>query len=123
MQEVIYNSKLNLSECFPVHLFQNLIKIFPRLNSIIPKNIISNSQPIFIDKFLFYRMILEKIKISFEVSESFVISESINIILKDIKGNSLENKNKTKTELPLINIRKESNDNSNTSMKKSRRKK
>ena len=116
MQEVIYNSKLNLSECFPVHLFQNLIKVFPRLNSIIPKNIISNSQPIFIDKFLFYRMILEKIKISFEVSESFVISESINIILKDIKGNSLENKNKTKTELPLINIRKESNDISNTSM-------
>ena len=114
MQEAIYNSKLNLSEYFPVQSFQNLIRVFPRLNSIIPKNIISNSQPIYIEKFLFYRMILEKIKISFEVSESFIISESIDIILKDIKSKQKENMNKIKTELPLINTKKESNNSSKT---------
>ena len=114
MQEAIYNSKLNLSEYFPVQSFQNLIRVFPRLNNIIPKNIISNSQPIYIEKFLFYRMILEKIKISFEVSESFIISESIDIILKDIKSKQKENMNKIKTELPLINTKKESNNSSKT---------
>ena len=47
---------------------------------------IPNGKPILIDKFLFYRIILEKIKNYFELSESFVISESIDIILKDIKN-------------------------------------
>ena len=90
MQEVIYNSKLNLSEHYPAHLFKNLIKVFPRLNSLIPKNTTNNSQPILIDKFLFYRMVLEKIKNYFELSESFVISESIAIILKDIRNREKE---------------------------------
>ena len=103
MQEVIYNSKLNLSEHYPAHLFINLIKVFPRLNSLIPKNTTNNSQPILIDKFLFYRMVLEKIKNYFELSESFVISESIAIILKDIRNREKEKITKIKTEFPLIN--------------------
>ena len=103
MQEIIINSKLNLLDHFPLHNFKNLIKIFPRINNIIPKNIVSNTQPIYIDKFLFYRMILEKIKIYFELNESFVISESIDIILKDIKGKGKETISKSKTEFPLIN--------------------
>ena len=103
MQEIIINSKLNLLDHFPLHNFKNLIKIFPRINNIIPKNIVSNTQPIYIDKFLFYRMILEKIKIYFELNESFVISESIDIILKDIKGKRKETISKSKTEFPLIN--------------------
>jgi hypothetical protein len=86
MNEIIQNSKLNLLEYYPVHFIKNLVKVFPRLNGIIPKNIESNLQPIFIDKFLFYRMVLEKIKNYFEISESFVLSESIEIILKDIKS-------------------------------------
>ena len=45
-------------------------------------------------------MILEKIKNYFELSESFVISESIDIILKDIKSKKKINMNKT--ELPSI---------------------
>ena len=97
MQEVIYNSKLNLSEHFPAHLFKNLFKVFPRLNSTIPKNIISNAQPILIEKFLFYRMILEKVKNYFEMSESFVMSESIEIILKDLRRKNKEKIKKIET--------------------------
>ena len=98
MQEAIYNSSLNLSDYYPSHLFKNLVRVFPRLNSIIKKNTKSNH--IVVDKFLFYKMILEKIKNYFELSESFVISESIDIILKDIKSKKKINMNKT--ELPLI---------------------
>ena len=103
MQEVIYNSKLNLCEYYPTHLFKNLIRVFPRLSTIIPKNIVANTQPILIDKFLFYRMILEKIKSYFEISESFVMSESVNIILGDIRNAYKENVNRIKNEFPIIN--------------------
>ena len=103
MQEVIYNSKLNLSEHYPTHLIKNLVRVFPRLSSIIPKNIISSSNPIIIDKFLFYRMILEKIKSYFEISESFIMSESVNIILCDIRNTTKENINRIKNEFPILN--------------------
>ena len=100
MHEAIYNSKLNLSEHYPSHLFKNLVKVFPRLNSIIQKNNMGQ-QPIYIEKFLFYQMILEKIKNYFELSESFVISESIDIIIKDLKNKKKITLNKTA--LPFIN--------------------
>ena len=103
MQEILYNSKLNLLDYFPLHTFKNLVKIFPRLRNMIPKNIVSNSQPIYIDKFFFYRMILEKIKNYFELNESFVISESIDVILKDIKSKDKEKISANKTGFPLIN--------------------
>ena len=100
MTEAIYNSQLNLSEHYPSHLFKNLVKVFPRLNGIIQKNN-TNQQPIFIEKFLFYQMILEKIKNYFELSESFVISESIELMIKDLKNKKKITLNKTA--LPLIN--------------------
>ena len=103
MQEVIYNSKVNLSEHYPDNSLKNLFRIFPRLKQIVQNNNTSNGKPILIDKFLFYRIILEKIKNYFELSESFVISESIDIILKDIKNREKEQKSKAKTEFPLIN--------------------
>ena len=99
MTEAIYNSQLNLSDHYPSHLFKNLVRVFPRLNNIIQKNS-SNQQPVIIEKFLFYQMILEKIKNYFELSESFVISESIDIILKDIKNKKKISLNKTS--FPLI---------------------
>ena len=99
MHEAIYNSQLNLSEHYPSHLFKNLIRVFPRISNIVQKNN-SNKQPVFIEKFLFYQMILEKIKNYFELSESFVISESIDIMLKDIKNKKKITLNKTA--LPLI---------------------
>ena len=94
MHEAIYNSQLNLSEHYPSHLFKNLIRVFPRLNNIVQKNNTAQ-QPVYIEKFLFYQMILEKIKNYFELSESFVISESIDIIIKDIKNKKKINLNKT----------------------------
>jgi len=100
MHEAIYNSKLNLSEHYPSHLFKNLVKVFPRLNNIIQKNNMGQ-QPIYIEKFVFYQMILEKLKNYFELSESFVISESIEIIIKDLKNKKKITLNKTA--LPLIN--------------------
>ena len=106
MHEAIYNSQLNLSEYYPSHLFKNLIRVFPRLNNIVQKNN-SIQQPVYIEKFLFYQMILEKIKNYFELSESFVISESIDIIIKDIKNKKKINLNKTA--LPLIDKYKISN--------------
>ena len=87
MYEAIYNSQINLTEHYPSHLFKNLIRVFPRLNNLLQKNNSSQIQtPVLIDKFVFYQMILEKIKNYFELSESFVISESIDIIIKDIKN-------------------------------------
>ena len=106
MHEAIYNSQLNLSEYYPSHLFKNLIRVFPRLNNIVQKNN-TFQQPVYIEKFLFYQMILEKIKNYFELSESFVISESIDIIIKDIKNKKKINLNKTA--LPLIDKYKISN--------------
>jgi len=103
MQEILINSKLNLLDHFPLHTFKNLVKIFPRLTNMIPKNIVSNAQPIYIDKFLFYRMILEKIKNYFELNESFIISESIDVILKDIKSKGKEKISVNKNDFPLIN--------------------
>ena len=100
MHEAIYNCQINLSEHYPSHLFKNLVKVFPRLNNIVPKNNI-NHQPVLIEKFLFYQMILEKIKNYFELSESFVISESIDIMIKDLKNKKKITLNKTA--LPLIN--------------------
>jgi len=99
MHEAIYNSQLNLSDIYPSHLFKNLVRVFPRINNIVQRNN-SNKQPVLIEKFLFYQMILEKIKNYFELSESFVISESIDIILKDIKNKKKITLNKTA--FPLI---------------------
>jgi hypothetical protein len=65
-----------------------------------------------VDKYPFYRIILEKLKSYFELKETFVISDSISLILKDLKNmiqnpfnkaSSLKMKEKNETELPLLN--------------------
>jgi hypothetical protein len=107
MQEVIYNTKLNLLEHFHTNNFKKLIRVFPKLSNIIPLNISSNPKPIIIDKFLFYHMILDKIKNYFELSESFIIAESIDIILKDIKSKEKSKHQSNKSEFPIINYNRE----------------
>ena len=129
MQEIIQNTKLNLSDHFHPNDFKNLIRVFPKLSSIIPINISANKKPIIIDKFLFYHMILEKMKNYFELSESFIIAESIDIILKDIKGRGKVKHHSNKSEFPIINnnrsninlnISKESKSSRNYSTKNNR---
>ena len=129
MQEIIQNTKLNLLEHFQPNDFKNLIRVFPTLSSIIPINISTNKKPILIDKFLFYHMILEKMKNYFELSESFIIAESIDIILKDIKGREKVKHHSNKSEFPIINnnrsninlnISKESKSSRNYSTKNNR---
>ena len=81
MQSQISFEKINLSESFPERSLANLIKVFPQLKNIITKennfNTFSAHQPIVIDKFLFYQIILEKIKNYLELKEKFVIADSI----------------------------------------------
>ena len=117
MKEANLDSKINLSEYFPGNYFTNLLKVFPQLNNIISKkdnfknNSVSNQ--ITIDKYPFYQMVLEKVKNYFEIKENFLISDSIDIILKDIKKKSqeinLKNKYKTKIDLPFINTSRSTN--------------
>ena len=117
MQKENLNSKINLSEYFPGNYFTKLLKVFPQINNIISKkedsknNSVSN--PVLVDKYPFYQMVLEKVKNYFELKETFLISDSIDIILKDIKNISkeisLKNKYNTKIDLPLINISKNNN--------------
>lgn len=49
-------------------------------------NIDFSHKPAIVDKFDFYHIVLEKIKNYFEIKETFVISDSISIMLKDIKA-------------------------------------
>lgn len=102
---------LNISDYFKENTFPNLLKIFPQLYDLIPNKNNALKEPIFVEKYPFYQMILEKVKNYFELKESFIISESINIILKDIKSiissqKSIERskiKSGYKIELPQIN--------------------
>ena len=108
-------SKINLSENYPARDFTNLGKVFPQLKNIINKQstseILSPNKPVIVDKFVFYQMILEKIKNYFELKETFIISDSIGIILNDLKDiivnanniQSIKNNINKKVEFPLIN--------------------
>ena len=104
--------KINLSQNFPERSLTNLIMVFPQLKNIINKESKSNAfsahQSIYVEKFTFYQIILEKIKNYFEIKEKFVIADSISIILKNLKDitqNSEKKKSnlKKKVQLPLIN--------------------
>ena len=103
--------RLDISDYFKENSFTNLLKIFPQLHDIILNKNYKLKEPIIVDKYSFYQMILEKVKNYFELKESFIISESINIILKDIKkiiSNQKSNrksnlKTNYKIELPPIN--------------------
>ena len=121
MQRPNSYSKINLSENYPARDFTNLGKVFPQLANIINKQNNSESfspnQPVIVDKFIFYQMILEKIKNYFELKETFIISDSIGIILNDLKNiinqtnniQSIKRNINKKVELPLINKMKKSN--------------
>ena len=82
-------STINLSENYPKDDLSNLLKVFPQLNELMSKkngsNIDFSHKPAIVDKFDFYHIVLEKIKNYFEIKETFVISDSISIMLKDIK--------------------------------------
>ena len=83
-------STINLSENYPKDDLSNLLKVFPQLNEMISKkngsNIDISHKPAIVDKLDFYHIVLEKIKNYFELKETFVISDSISIILRDMKA-------------------------------------
>ena len=107
-------SRINLTQNYPERSLTNLIKVFPELKNLINtqnnSNAIPTNQPIIVDKFAFYQIILEKLKNYFEIKETFVISDSLSLILKDIKNiqqnsinkSSLKTNSKNKNELPLL---------------------
>ena len=117
-------SRINLSENYPKHSLNNLVKVFPQLNNLVHNqrdlNTSSSHHPILVDKYVFYKMVLEKIKSYFELEETFVISDTISLMLNDLKNIS-ENKSqkqpkksnlRKKVEFPLLNpINSPSNDN------------
>ena len=117
MQKNDFDSNINLSEQYLENKLAHLIKIFPELNNFITKQKNSNvnsthpHQHMIIDKYVFYQTVLGKIKQYFELKESFIISESISIILKDINNiihqtnckQSERNQIKNKNTFPLIN--------------------
>ena len=104
-----YETKFNLSELYSLEDLQKLVKIIPELLNICSAsysnlspntklksssrddseniNILNNKTKI--DKFLFLKIILSKLKSYFEINESFIIMKTISIILKEI--NLLEN--------------------------------
>ena len=110
------SSTINLSSVYPDHNLTNILKVFPQLKNlvILPKktDIFSSTLPVLVDKITFYQIILEKIKSYFELKETFIMSDSIGIILKDIKR-IMQNSNDgfrtdrsesdKKYKLPLIN--------------------
>ena len=97
MQNTKTNPKIDLSEFFNPDNISSLFNMFPKLISKPTKN--SNKKTLsakfYVDKFEFYQMLLEKIKSYFEINESFIISKSISIILKDVKS-IIDNTNRLK---------------------------
>ena len=101
MQDTKYTSKLDLSKFYSQENLSYLYKVFPKLKL----NLSSANSPYAyccIDKYLFYHIILENIKNYFEIKQSFIISDSIQIILDDIQSTIDLNKNKA---FPVINNR------------------
>ena len=115
MQKTNFSTTINLSDHFLDHNLSDLLKVFPELKEKIFKGngSLSNfaQKPFTVDKFIFYQSILEKMKNYFELNEKFLISESLSIMLKDIKelSKKVNNKDlkkdnfKKKEELPCIN--------------------
>ena len=113
MQDTKSYNKIDLSEYYNSDSLSDLFQVFPKLNQKNNKriNINSLSGKIYVDKFSFYQMILEKLKNYFEIKESFIISKSISIILDDIKS-IIDNKNSKKNvNFSLINKERYRNDN------------
>ena len=108
-QQSKLTSTINLSENYPKDDLSHLLKVFPQLNELMSKkngSIIDFShKPAIVDKFEFYHIVLEKIKNYFELKETFVISDSISIMLKDIKSFKEQmNQKKIKLDEPKKNV-------------------
>ena len=93
------NSKINLKEYYDSDNLKHLFKVFPKLK---PKNYIdsktsSTFRGIYLTKYNFYNIVLEKVKIYFELNGNFTVSNTVNILLQDIKNifeyESNDNKN------------------------------
>ena len=113
MQDTKSYNKIDLSEYYNSDSLSDLFQVFPKLSQKNNQraNINSPSGKIYVDKFSFYQMILEKLKNYFEIKESFIISKSISIILDDIKS-VIDNKNSKKNvNFSLINKERYRNDN------------
>ena len=113
MQDTKSYNKIDLSEYYNSDSLSDLFQVFPKLSQKNNQraNINSPSGKIYVDKFSFYQMILEKLKNYFEIKESFIISKSISIILDDIKS-IIDNKNSKKNaNFSLINKERYRNDN------------
>ena len=97
MQDTKSANKIDLSEFFNSDNISSLLNMFPKLvsNPTKKSNLNSPNAKFYVDKFDFYQMLLEKIKSYFEIKESFVLSKSISLILKDIKS-IIDNSNKLK---------------------------
>ena len=84
------NSKINLSQKFPERSLPNLTKVFPQLKDLVKSQettkVVLPKIPIIVDKISFYKMVLEKLKSYFEIKEKFIMSDSIEIILKDLNS-------------------------------------
>ena len=103
MQDTKFKSKIDLSEYYNSDDILLLFKSFPELKTNI-SNEDSLLRPLIIDKFYFYQVILQKIKNYFEISQTFIISDCISIILKDLKAIINHNTSKS-SNLPIINNR------------------
>ena len=113
MQDTKSYNKIDLSEYYNSDSLSDLFQVFPKLSQKNNQraNINSPSGKIYVDKFSFYQMILEKLKNYFEIKESFIISKSISIILDDIKS-IIDNKNSKKNaNFSFINKERYRNDN------------
>ena len=120
-----YEQKFCLSELYSLDDLNKLLKIFPELTNLNQSTFISNFSPNRklkkksfsnkdesinfqekINKFLFFKIFLSKLKIFFEVSESFIISKTLNILISEIENiekyfflSSSFSKSKTRNEL------------------------
>ena len=99
MQDTRYNSRLDLSKFYSQENLPYLYKVFPKIKLNLSSGPYANC---YIDKYFFYQIILEKIKNYFDIKQTFIISDSIQIILNDIQSTIDKNKSKA---FPLINNR------------------
>lgn len=125
-----YDQKFCLSKLYSSEDLKILAKIFPELNNLSQSTFISHFSPnnkLYlksfsnnddneslkfsnfqekINKFLFFKIILSKLKIFFEVSESFIIAKTLKILITEIENiekyfffGSFHSKSKTRNDL------------------------
>ena len=114
MQDTKYSSKIDLSKYYSKENLSNLFKVFPKLK-INSSTVNSFKDDYYVDKYFFYQTVLEKLINYFQINQTFIISDSISIILNDVQSIIEKNKNKI---LPLINTRYNDNIKNNSQIKR-----